>query len=70
MSLSQIPAADDETARQALRRLAEVGVHVMAPVAALEATPLPGAVAILTLKVRHCPTSEAGDLVAVGFWHG
>lgn len=48
--MREIPAADDETARQALRRLAEVGVHVMAPVAALEATPLPGAVAILTLK--------------------
>ena len=75
MSLSQIPAADDETARQALRRLAEVGVHVMAPVAALEATPLPGAVAILTLKVRHghaCVTffiPEAGSYVAVGCWH-
>jgi len=48
--MRELPAEGDEVARTTLRRLAEVGVHVLAPAAALEATPLPGSVALIPLK--------------------
>ncbi|WIA43938.1 hypothetical protein OEZ86_010335 [Tetradesmus obliquus] len=47
--MRQLPAESDAEARRALRRLQEVGVHVLAPAAALAANPLPGAVAVMTL---------------------
>ncbi len=47
--LREVPAAADAAGRRALRRLQEVGVHVLAPIAALQAAPLPGAVAVVPL---------------------
>ncbi|CAM9161247.1 unnamed protein product [Choristocarpus tenellus] len=48
--LENVPAAEDKVARTALRRLQEVGVGVLAPLAALEASPLPNAVAVVSLE--------------------
>jgi len=48
--MRDLPAAADKDARRALRRLQEVGVHVIAPAAALAAAPLPGAVALVPLR--------------------
>jgi hypothetical protein len=39
----------DAEGRRALKRLQEVGVHVLAPAAELAAKPLPGGVAVMTL---------------------
>jgi (E)-4-hydroxy-3-methylbut-2-enyl-diphosphate synthase len=47
--LLQLPAESDADGRRALRRLQEVGVHVLAPAAELAANPLPGAVAVMSL---------------------
>lgn len=57
----QLPAADDKEGRQALRRLQEVGVHVLAPAEALAAAPLPGAVAVMQLAVA-ASAYRAGSL--------
>lgn len=48
--LRQVPEQGDEEGRKALRRLQEVGVHVMAPASVLAANPLPGAVALMPLR--------------------
>ncbi|KAK9828634.1 hypothetical protein WJX72_001221 [[Myrmecia] bisecta] len=48
--MPHIPSTSDAEGRRALRRLQEVGVHVIAPKAALEADPLPHAVALVSLK--------------------
>ncbi|CAM9578221.1 unnamed protein product, partial [Pylaiella littoralis] len=48
--LEQLPATDDKNARTALRRMQEAGVGVLAPVAALEATPFANAVAVVSLE--------------------
>jgi (E)-4-hydroxy-3-methylbut-2-enyl-diphosphate synthase len=48
--LREIPAADDEKANRSLRRLQEIGVGVVAPVAALAATPIDNAVAAVPAK--------------------
>lgn len=49
ITLDAVPAADDEEARQTLRRLQTAGVGVLAPAAALEAAPIDGAVAVYDL---------------------
>jgi (E)-4-hydroxy-3-methylbut-2-enyl-diphosphate synthase len=48
--LREIPAADDEKANRSIRRLQEIGVGVVAPVAALAATPIDNAVAAVPAK--------------------
>ena len=48
--LREIPAADDEKANRSIRRLQEIGVGVIAPVAALAATPIDNAVAAVPAK--------------------
>lgn len=45
-----MPAADDTEGRRALKRLQEVGVHVLTPAAELASKPLEGAVAVMSLK--------------------
>jgi (E)-4-hydroxy-3-methylbut-2-enyl-diphosphate synthase len=45
----QLPDAADAEGRRALKRLQEVGVHVLAPAAELAAKPLPGGVAVMRL---------------------
>jgi hypothetical protein len=45
----QLPDTGDAEGRRALKRLQDVGVHVLAPAAELAAKPLPGAVAVMTL---------------------
>lgn len=47
--LTTVPPATDSDARTALRRLAEVSVGLIAPVAELEKDPLPNSVALMTL---------------------
>jgi (E)-4-hydroxy-3-methylbut-2-enyl-diphosphate synthase len=46
-----LPEASDAAGRRALRRLQEVGVHVLAPAQALAERPLPDAVAVMQLAV-------------------
>ncbi|GBF87360.1 hypothetical protein Rsub_00071 [Raphidocelis subcapitata] len=48
--MRELPPAGDKDARRALRRLQEIGVHVISPAAALAASPLPGAVALVPLR--------------------
>lgn len=48
--MREVPPTSDKEGRRALRRLQEVGVHVISPAAALAADPLPGAVALVTLR--------------------
>ena len=48
--LRQVPGADAKNERLALKRLQEVGVGVLAPAAELAASPLPNAVALLSLE--------------------
>ena len=48
--LAAPPAADDARGRQALTRLAEVGVHAVVPVDALKVSPLPNSVAVVPLS--------------------
>eukprot|EP00873_Tetraselmis_striata_P013600 jgi/Tetstr1/433864/TSEL_023046.t2 len=48
--MRELPPAEDEAGRKALRRLVEVGVHVVAPAAALEAMPMDNTVALFALK--------------------
>ncbi|CAI5468580.1 unnamed protein product [Closterium sp. Yama58-4] len=69
--LCESPAVDDKEARLALRRLQEVGVGALVPVEALAASPLPNAVALLTLEQaklgvhKHLPQGAARFAVSV-----
>jgi (E)-4-hydroxy-3-methylbut-2-enyl-diphosphate synthase len=47
--MRQLPDVSDAEGRRALKRLQEVGVHVLAPAAELAAKPLAGGVAVMTL---------------------
>jgi len=47
--MREVPAADDTEGRLALKRLQDVNVGVMAPIAALKASPLPNSVALVPL---------------------
>jgi len=47
--LREPPAADDETARQTLKRMMDVAILPIVPAAALAAAPIEGAVALLSL---------------------
>jgi (E)-4-hydroxy-3-methylbut-2-enyl-diphosphate synthase len=47
--MRQLPAVDDAEGRRSLRRLQEVGVHVLTPAAELAAKPLAGGVAVMAL---------------------
>lgn len=48
--MRQLPSPEDKEARRALKRLQDVGVHVLTPAAELAAKPLAGAVAVSSLK--------------------
>lgn len=48
--MREIPPSSDAEGRRALRRLQEVTVHVIVPADKLAADPLPGAVALHSLK--------------------
>uniref|UniRef100_A0A7S0WSW2 4-hydroxy-3-methylbut-2-en-1-yl diphosphate synthase (ferredoxin), chloroplastic n=1 Tax=Pyramimonas obovata TaxID=1411642 RepID=A0A7S0WSW2_9CHLO len=48
--LREVPPADDAEARRTLKRLQDVNVGVLAPIAALQANPLPNSVAVVSLK--------------------
>ena len=67
-----VPSSSDTAGRRALRRLQEVGVHVMAPAEVLAADPLPGAVAIMQLAVAASAHRSGGVKVGrrVGGWAG
>ena len=49
-SFSVSPPFPCSSQRQALRRLQEVGVGVLVPLSALQASPLPASIALLTLE--------------------
>lgn len=48
--LREVPAAGDAEKRRALRRLQEVGMHVIVPLEALAAHPLADAIALVPLR--------------------
>eukprot|EP00879_Flechtneria_rotunda_P000533 GHRR01000637.1.p1 GENE.GHRR01000637.1~~GHRR01000637.1.p1 ORF type:complete len:730 (+),score=224.04 GHRR01000637.1:217-2406(+) len=48
--MRQLPVSGDADGRRALRRLQDVGVHILAPAAELAANPLAGAVAVLSVR--------------------
>eukprot|EP00884_Botryococcus_braunii_P018770 jgi/Botrbrau1/5577/Bobra.97_2s0008.1 len=50
LMLPEVPPSSDVEGRRALARLQEVGVHVVAPLAALAKDPLPNAVALVSLR--------------------
>ena len=56
----EVPASSDAGGRRALRRLQEVGVHVLAPAEALAADPLPDAVAVMQLAVAASALRAGG----------
>merc|ERR1719389_553326 len=56
--LREAPALDDAKARQTLKRLADVAVHVIVPAAALAAAPIEGAVALVDLADAAAPLPE------------
>lgn len=63
--LRQVPSADAKDARTALRRLQESGLGVLAPAAELAKSPLPNAIAVMTLAdikvgVGSKPATTAG----------
>jgi len=53
--LREIPAATDDKANRSIRRLQEIGVGIIAPAAALVATPVAHAIALVT--AREAPTA-------------
>lgn len=55
-----IPDAADTEGRRALRRLQEVGVHVLCPADALRQQPLPDAVALMGLKEAAAAVRNGG----------
>lgn len=58
--MKEVPPSSDEEGRRALKRLQEVGVHTIAPAAALAADPLPHAVALMTLKEAAAQSRNGG----------
>ncbi|CAL8469861.1 g9403 [Coccomyxa elongata] len=58
--MPEIPSSSDKDKRRALARLQEVGVHVIAPAAALEADPLPHAVAAYPLSEAAAALRNGG----------
>tara|TARA_B100001540_G_scaffold11842_1_gene10450 strand:+ start:126 stop:2312 length:2187 start_codon:yes stop_codon:yes gene_type:complete len=57
--LSEVPAASEEKALRSIRRLQEIGVGVIVPAAALKATPLENAIALVT-------ADEVGEALPAG----
>jgi (E)-4-hydroxy-3-methylbut-2-enyl-diphosphate synthase len=61
-----VPPASDVAGRRALRRLQEVGVHVLAPAEVLKSEPTPDAVAIMQLAVAASAQREGGVQLPAG----
>ena len=57
-----LPATSDVNGRRALRRLQEVGVHVLAPAEVLANDPLPDAVAVMQLAVAASAHRSGGGV--------
>lgn len=64
--MPQIPPSSDKTGRRALKRLQEVGVHVMAPANVLAADPLPQAVAVQPLREVATASRNGGHSLPPG----
>ncbi|KAL6776847.1 HDS1 [Auxenochlorella protothecoides x Auxenochlorella symbiontica] len=64
--LREVPAEDDAQARRALRRLQEVGVHVLAEAEALAASPLPDSVAVISLAAALAARAEGRSPLPAG----
>lgn len=62
----EIPNDSDVEAHRALRRLAEVGVHVLAPAEVLAATPLENSVAVMHLAVAASAVRSDGITLPEG----
>jgi len=61
-----VPDAADTNGRRALRRLQEVGVHVLVPAETLAANPLPDSVAIMQLAVAASAARAGGVTLPQG----
>lgn len=48
--LPEVPAVDDKAARKTFKRVQDVGVGVMAPIAELQAKPFPNSIALVALE--------------------
>ncbi|KAL3136509.1 hypothetical protein ABBQ38_005759 [Trebouxia sp. C0009 RCD-2024] len=64
--MTQIPPTSDKNGRRALKRLQEVGVHVMAPASVLAQDPLPHAVAVQPLKEVATASQNGGHSLPAG----
>ncbi|KAA6429562.1 MAG: chloroplast 1-hydroxy-2-methyl-2-(E)-butenyl-4-diphosphate synthase precursor [Trebouxia sp. A1-2] len=64
--MPQIPPSSDKTGRRALKRLQEVGVHVMAPANVLVEDPLPHAVAVQPLREVATASQNGGHSLPPG----
>lgn len=64
--MRELPATGDAAGRKALKRLQEVGVHVVSPIEHLNVNPFNGAVALIPLKsiaaARKLPELPAGTV--------
>lgn len=63
--LPEVPPESDVKSRKTLKRLQEVAVGVIAPIEQLQANPLPGSVALVTLEQmvkRSLPTLPEGSI--------
>lgn len=58
--MREVPPVSDAEGRRALKRLQEVGVHVLAPSQVLAQAPLPGAIAVLPLKEAIAAKNSGG----------
>lgn len=61
-----VPDAADAEGRRTLRRLQEVGVHVLCPADALRQSPLPDAVALMTLREAVAAMRSGGVALPEG----
>lgn len=64
--MAQVPPSSDTNARRALKRLQEVGVHVMAPAAELAKDPLPHSVAVQPLQEVATASQNGGRSLPAG----
>lgn len=64
--LREVPTSSDSASRRTLKRLQEVGVHVIAPADALATDPLPHAVALVQLRNAVGQSNNGGMLLPEG----
>lgn len=58
--MRELPAQDADSARQALRRLQEVGMHIVTPLEHLAGNPMPGVIPLVPLADAATATRPEG----------